>query len=256
MPKIIDVVMFNNEIEMLDLRINILDQAVDAFYVVQADQTHQGNPKGCILSHCDERVHVATISFPDGLDNWGRENYQRQYKVDLSQYSPDDIVMISDIDEVPDPVKLQLLRDELWDPQYYYAFEQTMHQYYLNNVNTTEPWSGTRALSVENYNSIDLQSLRGDWGIINHRPIIIPDAGWHWSFLGSEEVIRTKITSYAHSEFNNDGVLNSIEDSIKNNTDIFGRNNQLEVVPIDGRYPEYIRNNQNKLQYLIKKLEG
>ena len=255
MPKIIDVAMFNNETEMLDLRINILDEVVDAFYVVQANKTHQGNNKACLLSHPDERVQVITIEFPDGLDNWGRENYQRQFKVDLSEFHADDIVMISDIDEVPDPKKLVLLRDQLWDPQYYYAFEQTMHQYYLNNVNTTEPWSGTRALSIEHYNEIDLQSLRGEWGIINHRPLIIPDAGWHWSFLGGKESIRTKIISYAHSEFNNDNVLSNIEDSIKNNTDIFGRNNQLEVVPIDERYPDYIRNNQDNLQHLIKVLQ-
>jgi len=254
MPKIIDVAMFNNEIEMLDLRINILNDIVDAFYIIQADKTHQGDDKGCLQSYPDDRVHLITIRFPDGLDNWGRENYQRQYKVDLSEYSHDDMVMISDIDEVPDPVKLKIIRDELWDPQYYYAFEQTMHQYYLNNVNTTEQWSGTRALSISNYNYIDLQSLRGDWGIINYHPIMVQDAGWHWSFLGGKDLVRKKIISYAHSEFNHDGVLNSIEDNINNNADIFGRNNVLEVVPIDERYPEYIRNNQHILKHLIKGL--
>ena len=247
--------MFNNEIETLDLRINILNCVVDQFYVVEADKTHQGDYKECLRSYSDDRVEVVTIQFPEGLDDWGRENYQRQFKVDLGAFHDDDIVLISDLDEVPDPKKLFLLRDEIWDPEFFYAFEQLMHQYYLNNVNTTEPWSGTRALSVEHYKAIDLQTLRGEWGINNYRPIIIQNGGWHWSFLGGVQAIHTKIGSYAHKEFNNDYILNNIQNNINNNIDVFGRNNVLETVPVDERYPEYIRDNQDKLQHLIKSIQ-
>lgn len=246
--EVVDITIFNNEIELLDLRINILQDVVDQFYIIEATETHQGQPKeilGNKYSH--PKLKVVTIVFPEGMTNWERENYQRAYKLTMN---PNSIVMTSDLDEVPDPKAVAWIRDN-FNPGLVYAFEQKMHQYYLNVRNMSEPWSGTRLCSKEVYYEYNAEVLR--WGKQSYPTVAVPDAGWHWSFLGGKSMIEKKIKEYAHAEYNNEETLSKIEQRLTNNEDVFNRGFILETVEIDDSYPEYVRNNQSKLAHLIKK---
>lgn len=248
--QIIDITTFNNQIELLDLRINILKDVVDVFYIVESTKTHQGNPKEILgdgYSH--PQLRVITLEFPEDLDNWGRENYQRAFQLDLSEFDSDSIVLTSDLDEIPDPEALKWLRDNI-NPEVVYHFDQQLFQYYLNVQNTTEPWSGTRACSLDIYNNTNAEILR--WGRHDWITLDLPKAGWHWSFLGGEKMIEQKIRDYAHAEYNNDHFLSQIKERMDSNEDIFGRGNILQVVDIDESYPQYIRSNRDKLSHLIK----
>ena len=62
--------------------------------------------------------------------------------------------------------------------------------------------------------------------------------GGTFHFLHTPEDIAKKITSYSHGEFNLDENINinNIEDKIKNNIDIFGRNINLKKVKIDASF--------------------
>ena len=246
MASVIDIVTFNNEFHLLDLRVKILENVVDRFYVIEATQTHQGAPKECRgHEYVHPKVQIVTIDFPENLDNWGRENYQRAYAIRLEEFETNDMVLTGDLDEIPDPEAIAWLKDN-WDPTQIYLFNQLMFQYYLNNRNFSEEWHGTRATNLANYYKFNGQGLRFIDGLK------LPNAGWHFSFLGGQEVLRKKITEYAHSEFNNDEVLDSIEERLKNNQDIFNRGMILETVEIDESFPQYIRDNQDKLQEFIK----
>ena len=79
---------------------------------------------------------------------------------------------------------------------------------------------------------------------------IIDNGGWHFTFLMKPDEIQNKIKSYAHAEFNIDEFTNlkNIEKKIRNNEDIFGRNQYYEKIEIDKTYPDYIKNNFNKLK--------
>lgn len=250
MPKVIDIVLYNNEYHVLDLRVNILQDVVDKFYVVQSNRTFSGIPKSILVDYPHDKVEVVTIEYPENLDTWGRDRYHRNYKVDLSQFAPDDIVICSDLDEVPNPDKVQWLKEN-FDPNKSYTFEQINHQYYLNNRNLSEPWAASNAVSVEKYLSPGLvvQALRD-----NPCDIMIPDGGWHWTFLGGEEILQRKIISYAHQEHNNNYTLDSIKYRMIENQDIFNRGFVLQVFPIDtDDYPKYVRENQDKLAEYIKR---
>jgi len=264
MRKIIDVTLINTELHLLDLRINILQDVVDEFYVVQATKTFSGLPKKT-FSHNDyshPKLHYVTIEFPEGLGTWDRDHYQRNYKVlDITGYkrdpemslklSDDDIVLISDLDEVPNPEKLLELK-KTFNPDLTYSFTQIMHQYYLNNQNISEPWAGSKACSVERYTSDNLipQQLRDSSG---HQ--LIENGGWHWSFLGDEEFLKNKIESYAHQEHNNRFTKDSIIYRKDDNKDIFDRGFTLQTVKLDSTYPTYILENQDKLKQYIKEVE-
>jgi hypothetical protein len=77
--------------------------------------------------------------------------------------------------------------------------------------------------------------------------------------MGGPERVKTKIESYSHQEFNNPYYLNSIEDKIKQNKDLFGRTNntyndefqkyffdEMKTIDLDVyTYPK-------KLVYLVK----
>jgi beta-1,4-mannosyl-glycoprotein beta-1,4-N-acetylglucosaminyltransferase len=250
MRKIVDISLINDELHILDLRVKILEDIVDKFYVVQATKTFSGLKKKCLSSedYSHPKVEFVTIDFPDGLDTWSKEYYQRNYKVDLSSYSPDDLVLLSDLDEVPNPEVLKQL-SENFDINTIYGFSQIMHQYFLNNQNTSELWAGTRALSVEKYSSeLTPQQVR-----MSAASILLKDGGWHWSFLGDEESLRNKIISYSHQEHNNNYTLDSIIYRLNNNEDIFERGFVLKAVEIDETYPKYVRENQDKLEKYIKR---
>jgi beta-1,4-mannosyl-glycoprotein beta-1,4-N-acetylglucosaminyltransferase len=154
--------------------------------------------------------------------------------------------MTSDLDEIPNPKAVAWLKEN-FNPDALYAFEQRMHQYYLNVVNVDEPWAGTRACSMLNYQKIDAETLRHS----QQACMTLENAGWHWSFLGGEEAINKKITSYAHEEYDNEETLSQVKTRMMNLEDVFNRGFRLEKVEMDDSYPEYILNNLDKYSHLI-----
>jgi beta-1,4-mannosyl-glycoprotein beta-1,4-N-acetylglucosaminyltransferase len=248
--EVIDIFAFNNEFEMLDLRVKILEDVVDRFIIKEGNITYQGGPKEC-LAHLYKhpKVTFMTVELPEKATPWERDFYHMAYPADLTGVSKDSLILLSQIDEVPHPGAVEWLKSNL-DQNTVYGFEQTMYQYYLNVENLDEHWVGTRACSHEFYKNNDGKKIR-----YNIEPTRISKAGWHWTFLGGEELIKNKIQSYAHAEFNNLATLSKVSDRIENNEDVFGRGFNLKTVQIDETYPEYIRNNKEKLSNLIKDYE-
>ena len=247
--RIVDITLYNGEKFLLDIRREILKDVVDLFIVKQATTTFSGLPRELFVPD-QENTKTEVINFPENLDTWGRDRYQRGHILDLEKYGVDDnwIVLTSDLDEVPDPNALEWLKENFEDDEIY-SFEQTMFQFFLNVVNTSESWAGTRACSLKTYKKIDAETLRQQY-MTN----VLPNAGWHWSFLGGKQMIENKIKSYAHQEYNSEFILNDINRKINENKDIFERGFVLKTVVIDDNFPEYIRKNQEKLQKYIKKV--
>ena len=246
--RVCDVILYNGEKFLLDIRREILKDVVDLFIVKQATTTFSGLPRELFIPD-QENTKTEVVNFPENLDTWGRDRYQRGHILDLEKYGVDDnwIILTSDLDEVPDPNALEWLKENFEDDEIY-SFEQTMFQFFLNVVNTSESWAGTRACSLETYKKIDAETLRQQY-MTN----VLPNAGWHWSFLGGKQMIENKIKSYAHQEYNSEFILNDINRKINENKDIFERGFVLKTVVIDENFPEYIRENQEKLSSLIKK---
>jgi beta-1,4-mannosyl-glycoprotein beta-1,4-N-acetylglucosaminyltransferase len=258
--RIVSVTPFFNETHILELRLGILEDIVDKFYTVEADKTFTYQDKPMLAKTVVHPKHeVIEITLPEEVEgwgrgsNWGRDYYQRDYKVDLSEYNDDDIVLITDLDEVPRPEMLEYLRDN-FDPQYSYGFEMVVHQYYLNNQNIGEGMiDRARAYSVAQYRDPNFHPSLVRFN--TYPDIVVPNGGWHWTYIGDADFIRNKIEAFAHNEFDNDNVKNGIEQRIENNTDTLGRALELRLVPIDTDfYPRYIRDNKEKYSKYIKEL--
>lgn len=251
--KVVSITPFHNETHILEMRIGILENVVDHFYTIEATKTFTGKDKQMLANTVQHPKHtVVEIEFPEYLTNWGRENYQRDYILDLSKYSDDDIVLITDLDEIPRPETIEMLRKS-FDPDFSYSLEMVIHQYYLNNQNVGEGvWTKAKACSVGLYRS------EGFWATglrIHERSIPIANAGWHWTFCGQTDFIRTKIEAFAHNEFDTPQVKDGLEQRIKDNTDTLGRPFELITADIDTDfYPVYIRENREKYKDYIKEI--
>ena len=149
--RVVDITLYNGEKFLLDLRREILKDVVDLFIVKQANTTFSGMPRE-LFEVDQDNTKTEVIQFPEGLDTWGRDRYQRGYILDLEKYGVDDnwIILTSDLDEVPDPNAVAWLKDNFNEDEVY-SFEQRMFQYFLNVVNLSEPWAGTRACSLNTY---------------------------------------------------------------------------------------------------------
>ena len=250
--EVCDIFLFNGEMDMLDLRLNILDPVVDRFIIKEANQTFQGEPKEVISKKIDNpKVFTYEVQFTTGMSTWDRDRFQRGTIIDLRAYGIEDdaIIMTSDLDEVPNPDAVAWLKNN-FNPNLIYAFKQKMHQYYLNVVNLGEKWAGTRACSLEKYNTINAEIQRHRMDMCT----TIEDAGWHWSFLGGKDLVERKIRSYAHEEYDNEQTISQIEHRMEKLEDVFHRGFQLVAIPLDQNYPQYILENQEKLAHLIKAL--
>ena len=83
-------------------------------------------------------------------------------------------------------------------------FRMNFYMYYLNSFKTSE-WFGSRVATygyLKDKTVDDLREATEDENKINGP--IIEGGGWHFSYLGGEEMIREKIESFSHVEHNND----------------------------------------------------
>ena len=174
----------------------------------------------------------------------------------LKNCSDNDLIILSDVDEIPDLNKLNT-----FDIKNKYAvFSQRMFNYKINLLNETENnWHGSKICLKKDLKSPQwLRDLKFKkypfWRLDKLRNLqIIKNGGWHFAYLQTAENISKKIKSFAHGEFNkpNFANLENIQNKIKEGKDIFNREIVYRKVEIDDSFPEYIINNKEKLKKWI-----
>ena len=257
--RVFDCFIFNNEVDLLELRLNILDDVVDKFVIVEGNSTFSGNKKESIFLKNEERfekwsdkIIYEFADIPDCERSWDREIFSRNYALTLPIFNDDDVIISSDLDEIPNPEAIQMVSEWITDDSHY-TLQMNFYMYYLNNF-MTDRWYGSRVATYKYLKDKTLDDIREsteDQARISGS--IIEGGGWHFSYCGGDEMIKQKIGSFSHTEHNNEQTLSNVSDNVKNNVDLFGRNISFEVVDIDdSEYPQYLIDNQEKYSYLIK----
>jgi len=284
MRKIYDCFNFFNELDLLEIRLNTLNDVVDYFVIVEATVTHSGIDKPFYYEDNMERfakfkdkiIHFKVYDTPNIFTNltnttpdvelnkiyhfinrqttafdkhtqqhFGRDFFQKEsVRRALVDCNDEDVIIYSDLDEFPNPNILRNI-DSL-DLSKIYRLNQNMYCYYLN-VFKEHNWFGSRILSYETAKGMSLNEVRNN----NSLSIELQHGGWHFSFTGGEEMVKKKIMAYSHQEYNNNHILSSIEDKINNNVDPYSRGG-LTTVELDNTFPEYLINNKDKYKHLIK----
>jgi len=232
--EIVDCFLFFNEIDMLLFRLKELNDYVDYFVLVESDHTFSGNPKELFYennkhlfsAYNHKIIHIA-IKGKEDVSAWERETMQRNavtQGLKLLDLTKDDIIILSDCDEIPNPELLKKVRNEnvIWQ-NHIYSLEQDFYYYNLNSLKLNY-WTMSK---IFRYGEISI-SKRTPQEIRYTQMFQITDGGWHFSYFGSPEKIKYKIQSFSHQEFNNENYtdLEKIKNQIDTKQDLFYRNNE------------------------------
>lgn len=276
-----------NELELLEVRLHELASVVDRFVLVEATRTHSNKPKPLHFAENRDRfraflpriTHIVADDLPDCSDAWVLEGEQRR-AVDrgLAACRPDDIILHSDLDEIPSAravrdLAVAMRRRYRTDPlartfhallrrprmvwlvrnlykrrhPFVWLFDQRQYYYFLNCASVNQPsWEGTRATFYRDYTSaFDLRR----WG--GRR---VPDAGWHFSYMGGVERVRQKLEAFAHQEFNRPEFTDRrhVEEALAAGRWVLGDEHVLDFVAIDDTFPAFVRDHPERFRDWIR----
>ncbi len=280
---IYDCFQFFNELDMLKIRLNVMSPIVDKFVISEATETFSGlkkplyyeENKEMFAEFADKIIHVVVDDTPEGYTH-DRDTFQKNAVTrGLKDCTDEDIIIFSDLDEIPNPEKIkEILKDFQEDKIYHFA--QRLFYCYLNMEEVSgnllsyagefegverKKWIGSKMCS---YKLLREQNLMlGELRFPERKEIGIrvEDGGWHFGYMGGhgekdiKKRVQEKVISAAHQEYNSKHVLNQVTDQIKDGKDIFGRDAKFIRCEIDESFPVYVREHQEELSYLIMQEE-
>jgi beta-1,4-mannosyl-glycoprotein beta-1,4-N-acetylglucosaminyltransferase len=261
--KIFDCFMFYDEKTLLDIRLNVLDQYVDYFVIVESKYFHNGKKRELKFNIDDYKkfrnkiIYINHDKLSDKLKTFKphdseaeksynlifnahiRENDQRNKIIEgLKSADSNDLILISDVDEIPnlEDLNLRNIKSKIL------MFEQSIFYYKLNRYLPNFKWFGTKACIKKNllcpqwlrniksnkYSFYRIDTIFSDTKYINKK--YIKNGGWHFSNLKNASDIELKLKSYLHHHDYESEELgkDKIDDLIRNNEtiyDMFGDKN-------------------------------
>jgi len=218
---IVDAFTFLNEKELVELRIKYLNDIIDYFVIIEADVTHTGKEKNWnfpdILNnelkefshkikyhkmHLDLEKAEREKSKNYVGGTWGRsfkaDNMQRNYiKNACKEFSFNDIIIISDLDEIPSKEKISFVKSCDFKTIAPIAFDQSL--FHLNcNYLSLEKWIGSVIVTKQLLDNYEPQVFRDHKNRISR----FIEAGWSFSSFGGVKRIKEKFEAFAHEEYN------------------------------------------------------
>jgi len=205
-----------------------------------------------VLSILENHSH-----YPKSQIHWVLDTYHREclHLILDRVASDDDIVFISDLDEIPskETFSQENIEKYLVSPV---VFQQEEFRYFLNYYKDSD-WLGTIAAKYSLIRNYSFNTLRMDSKEI--RSLVNKDSlknsGFHFTTCGGIEMIKAKIESWGHQEFNNNLVLKNLEENVRTGQDIFMREDgtNLKKVNLNDRsiFDEELSNIISKYPGLI-----
>ena len=292
--RIFDCFMFYDEEIVLDIRLNSLKNSVDCFVIVESKFYHNGKKRDLKFDinkypkFKDKIIYIVQDEEPLNLEivkkeddevtksyklifnAHKRENFQRnQISKALDKANEDDLIMISDVDEIPNLKDLNVARVN----NKIVIFEQDIFYYKLNRYLEGFTWHGTKACKKKNLKSPQwlrnvknkkfefwrLDTFFSETKYINK--IFINSGGWHFSNLKNPIDIENKLKSYLHHrDFDVENIdLKEISKLMRNNETIYDmfadkrekkfseNKRKLNLYP-KKKLPQYILDNESKLK--------
>jgi hypothetical protein len=197
-----DTFLFGDELEMLRCRLEELDGKVHRHVLVESALDHQGNAKPLYYAENksqfsafnDRIVHVVADlpTYAETREPWDREHAQREaVRQGLEDASPDDVVLLCDVDEIPSDRALR------FEPGEFTALNMRIGQFAVDWVWPEE----SRIAVMARHKHLVKVPL---WLARNNGPRggmpLLGGAGWHFTWLGGPEAIKLKAEQFCHLE--------------------------------------------------------
>lgn len=249
---IYDCMIFNDEIRMLELHLNVLDYIVDRFVIAESIYTFSGRRKPYYFFEenfyrFDKFVNKITfipVDEPPSSNRWENEYALREHlSAGLRNAKDEDYIVIGDVDEIADP---HLLKGAVQRKVMPFVFDTHTYYYYLN-VAFIEPEPSTSRCIVVTPKKVlgSIQNARNSR--LSLQPI---KGGWHFSYVGGITRIINKLGDFSHWEYDTEFYKDPmrIHDKLENKEDLFDRKNvKLGVIPLSPHtHPEYLLMNIDK----------
>ena len=256
---IIDCFPFFNELDLLEIRLNELKDVVDVFVLSEATLTFTGKFKPLYFNENKERfkefnIHHVIVDNYDGMNTANTRSMDREQKqcgidamIQTFQPGKDDIIILSDCDEIPRAEKV--LEASKGDWEVAAMAEMQLFYYYMNCrcLGRSGSWRNPRFVRGRediHYNSTRKgRSDKDYWG-----------TGWHFSFLGGLENIKYKMDSWTHDELNKPpyNTEKFIREQMTTGGDLFGRKRYKFEFTSDVSYlPQYVLDNPERFRKYI-----
>jgi hypothetical protein len=266
--KVYDCFPFFNELDVLEIRLKELWDVVDVFVLAESNLSHSGKPKEYIFENNKERFsqwmskirHIKVEDMPETEDSWVRERFQRVC-LDRGLYDmePEDIVIVSDCDEITRAEIVTLIKE---DENNYdkYILNIPQFQYKLNYMKVYNVSKNANIMVTRGRCYSNAQQER-EWTFFwNAKPentVFVDHGGWHFTYLGDDQHAITKIQNFAHTETDTPDMIkrHNIKWFIQNKYGHHGPNDseRYEWVQLDDYFPECVTSNveQYKVSYLV-----
>lgn len=257
---IYDIFTYNGEQDLLEIRLNILNDSVDHFIIVEAPTTFSGLVKPLYYERQKERFKqfwpkikyfvidenyspeeiALAESSPNtkGAAHWKHEFLQKEsIKESLTHLKDDDICFIGDVDEIWLP--------EIDKTSFIYPRKLTLrvYIYWLNN-RSSESFAGSILSYYRDIRSECLNHLR-----MNTKPTA-GYYGWHFTSMGGYEEVRRKLNdSYTKESYNTDWVQEHLQENIAQNKDFLGRD--FKYWKDESEWPQWLKDNKQRYAHLL-----
>jgi hypothetical protein len=264
--KIYDCFTFFNELDVLEFRLQELYDTVDYFVIAEANKSHSGKPKDYILldnwdrfaKYADKIKRIQVDDFPESPDSWVREKFQRwALNRGLTDIQPDDIIITSDLDEIPRAEMINMIKtdENNWDR---YVLCIPMFQYKINYMKIYQISKQPNIMVTRGRVYTNPQQEREytfPWIPDPKDTVYVDHGGWHFTYFGDDKHAITKIQNFAHTETDRADLIarHNIEWMVQNKCghNGLGDPERFEIVQVDDYFPKSITENLDKWQHMI-----
>ena len=210
-----DCTILFNELDLLELRLNTLNNVVDHFVIAEAERSHQNKPKPLYFQENRERfkkfedkiTYIVVPAKEFTNDSWANERHQTESTFKgIKNADPEDTILLGFLDEIPDPKDVKAYdegkRELVSNKQKFYIYYLNTRFMHQHSAALTHPFfRGTTFLvrnmiTPETYYPTMMKGRQGE-GVKE------VEGGWHYTFFGDAKNAFTKIQNYGHVEFGN-----------------------------------------------------
>ncbi|MBD1136987.1 hypothetical protein IDH35_05240 [Pelagibacterales bacterium SAG-MED49] len=270
MKKIIDTILYYDEVLILDLRLNILNKYIDHFVILECNYDFNGAYKGYnfdiqnFIKFKDKIIYIKLdLSKEIHLvknNGWFVHDRSRDAIINSLEFVKDeDIIIHSDADEIPNLENFNFdnIKNKIYvfkQKIYYFKFNLQDRSVYWNKskmckYRLLKSFSSLRWLKGKKYNFYRIDTLFKKNHSLNIS--IINDGGWHFTYIKNLNDIAMKLKSVVEKEHGNYS-LDFIKSQIDKRINFLDRHMTiLTKENLDESFPKYLIENKEKYSDFI-----
>jgi beta-1,4-mannosyl-glycoprotein beta-1,4-N-acetylglucosaminyltransferase len=240
---IYDCIIFNDEARMLYLHMAVLNDVVDKFVIAEGLYTFSGIKKDDYnyykninkFKRFSEKIIFVPYPAKPSAVRWENEfNLREQLKKGLTNAKGNDIIIISDVDEIADPRFVKTYEEQM--EIHPHVFDAYTYYYYLNVGFIKEEITTSKGMIISRFRTLDsIQILRNKRFALRSTK-----AGWHFSFMGGIVAIQNKLSHFSHREYDTPFYKDPLRiyEKLEKKEDLFDRGN-IKLGLVEMKYPQH-----------------